>query len=106
MTKDEVINYVIDKQLIPKLATTFSSLLGGNKDDFIQEMYMILLTEIPDSKLIKLYEDKHLDFYILSIARNQVVNDKSTFNRMYNRKINTIPIEDYITEQDEDNESI
>lgn len=106
MTKDEVIKYVIDKQLIPKLATTFSSLLGGNKDDFIQEMYMILLTEIPDSKLIKLYEDKHLDYYILSIARNQVVNDKSTFNRIYNynRKINTIPIEDYIT--DEDNESI
>lgn len=84
--RDEVINYLIDKQLIPKLATTFSSQLGNNKEDFIQEMWVIIL-EIPTEKLITLYENKQLDWYILSVARNQVVNDKSTFNRKYNSKI-------------------
>lgn len=105
-TKDEIIQELINKKFIEKLCTTFSGQLGGNKDDFYGEMWMIILTEISEEKLVKLYHDKTLYFYLLSIARNQVVNDKSTFNRMYNRKINTIPIEDYITEQDEDNEGI
>lgn len=99
--RDEVIQYLLDKQLIDKLATTFCSQLGSNKDDFIQEMWVIIL-ELPTDKLVSLYDNKQLDWYILSIARNQVVNERSTFNRVYNRKINTIPIEEYITEQDED----
>lgn len=105
MTKDKVIKYLINKKLVERLGAHYQSYLEDLKEDFQQELWLIIL-ELPEDKLIRLYENKQLDFYLLSIARNQVVNDKSTFNRMYNRKINTIPIEDYITEQDEDNEGI
>lgn len=84
--RDEVIQYLLDKQLLEKLATTFCSQLGSNKDDFIQEMWVIIL-ELPTDKLVQLYKDKQLDWYVISIARNQVTNDKSTFNRKYNSKI-------------------
>jgi hypothetical protein len=74
--------------------------LGTNKEDWKQEMWLIIL-ELPEDKLIRLYENKELDWYILSIARNQVVNDRSTFNRKYNDKRITY-IDEYPVEQDED----
>lgn len=90
----------MDKELIDKLGNTFHSQLGTNKEDWKQEMWLIIL-ELPEDKLIRLYENKELDWYILSIARNQVVNDRSTFNRKYNDKRITY-IDEYPVEQDED----
>lgn len=105
MTKrDDVINYLYNKQLIPKLGSTFISQLGINREDFEQELWLIIL-EIPEDKLIELYDKKQLDWYILSVARNQVVNDKSTFNKKYNSKIIEY-VYDYPIEDDEDNESV
>lgn len=104
MTRDDIIKELIDKEFIEKLCTTFSSMLGENKDDFYGELWLIIL-EIPEEKLIKLYEEKSLYFYLLSVARNQVVNDRSTFNRMYNKKITTISIDDYLIDIENENNS-
>lgn len=100
ISRDDVIQYLMDKELIDKLGNTFQSQLGTNKEDWKQEMWLIIL-ELPEDKLIRLYENKELDWYILSIARNQVVNDRSTFNRKYNDKRITY-IDEYPVEQDED----
>lgn len=100
ISRDDVIQYLMDKELIDKLGNTFHSQLGTNKEDWKQEMWLIIL-ELPEDKLIRLYENKELDWYILSIARNQVVNDRSTFNRKYNDKRITY-IDEYPVEQDED----
>lgn len=101
ISRDDVIKYLIDKELIDKLSTTFQSQLGVNKADWVQEMWLIIL-ELPEDKLVRLYENKELDWYIISIARNQVTNDKSKFNRLYNDKRITYIYEYPIEEQDED----
>lgn len=101
ISRDDVIKYLIDKELIDKLSTTFQSQLGVNKADWVQEMWLIIL-ELPEDKLVRLYENKELDWYIISIARNQVTNDKSKFNRLYNDKRITYIDEYPIEEQDED----
>ena len=101
ISRDDVIKYLIDKELIDKLSTTFQSQLGDNKADWVQEMWLIIL-ELPEDKLVRLYENKELDWYIISIARNQVTNDKSKFNRLYNDKRITYIDEYPIEEQDED----
>lgn len=101
ISRDDVIKYLIDKELIDKLSTTFQSQLGDNKADWVQEMWLIIL-ELPEDKLVRLYENKEIDWYIISIARNQVTNDKSKFNRLYNDKRITYIDEYPIEEQDED----
>lgn len=101
MTRDDVINTIINSNLIEKLSNTFVSRLGVNKEDFIQEMYLILL-EIPEERLVKLYTEGSLNFYLLSVARNQVVNDKSTFNKKYNSKIIEYVYDYPIEESDDD----
>lgn len=106
MTRDEIIKEIIDKEFVEKVCTTFGSILGENKDDFYGEFWLIILDEIPEDKLINLYNNKQLYFYLLSIARNQITNDKSKFNKKYQTKIDKVDIENYlrITEENYDND--
>lgn len=103
LKKDEVINYLLNKQLIERLGTTFQSYLGNDVQDFVQDMWEIVLN-IPEEKLVGLYERKELDYYLLKIAKLQAVNENSKFHKLYNNKYITF-IEGYHEEDgDEDYE--
>ena len=102
MKKDEVIKYLINKKLVERLGAHYQSYLENLKEDFQQELWLIIL-ELPEDKIIRLYEDKQLDFYILSIARNQITNSNSKFNRKYRDRMEIIPLDFKEALKDRDN---
>lgn len=55
-------------------------------DDYIQEMYLILLS-IDDKKIKDLYEEKKLEDYFAKICYNQLNNTKSTYNTLMENNI-------------------
>ena len=84
---------MLSQKLIEKLASRFSSQLGTNKQDYIQEMYLILC-EIPEKRLIDIFEKGELIYYIISICRNQAIYKKSKFNLTFNPLIQQIELTD------------
>lgn len=78
MNKNEIITEIYNNNLIEKLSNTFTSKIGLYKEDFTQHLYLILC-EIPEEKLIGLYERKELDYYLYYISKAQAFNDKSEF---------------------------
>lgn len=97
---DKAIEWLQEEKLIEKLASRFASVLGGDKDDFVQHVWLIVL-EMPREKLNDLYDKNQLGFYIISIARNQALGAKSTFNKTYKSPI-TVPLNENIDLIDED----
>ena len=86
LKREDIIEFIVASKIVEKLANRFSSILGSNKEDYIQEMYLMILT-IPEAKLASLYAKNELVYYIISIARNQAVYKKSDFNRLYNNPL-------------------
>lgn len=86
LKREDIIEFIVASKIVEKLANRFSSILGSNKEDYIQELYFMILT-IPDAKLAALYTKNELIYYIISIARNQAVYKKSDFNRLYNNPL-------------------
>lgn len=100
--RENILTHIFKSGLVESL--TKELLIEGyigydNSEDFLGEMYRILC-EINSNKLVKLYMENQLQFYIISIVRNQARNKKSDFNRKYN-KITLVPI---IIDKDETEE--
>lgn len=47
------------------------------------QLMLNVMTKIPEEKLISLHESKELQYYLVSMARNMVVNFCSDFNKKY-----------------------
>tara|TARA_R110002074_G_C12316115_1_gene646507 strand:+ start:103 stop:702 length:600 start_codon:yes stop_codon:yes gene_type:complete len=47
------------------------------------QLMLNVMTKIDDNKLISLHESKELQYYVVAMARNMVVNFCSDFNRKY-----------------------
>ena len=62
--------------------------------DYEQQM-LLELYNIPTDKLEKLYINKELENYFAQTCLNQLVNKKSTFNKLYETTINKAELTDY-----------
>lgn len=71
-------------------------------DDFVQEIYMILL-EYKKDKIIELYEKKQLKFFIVGIVSRQYNSNTSPYYKKY-KKYYTIIDGNYIN--NENNEDV
>lgn len=87
---DEIIRYVQSMQVIEKLSSKYLHYLKSDRDDFVQEMYIIILT-IPKEKITALFERNELVRYIIQIVKNQLFNPKSNFSKKFERTIKKIP---------------
>ena len=88
----EIIRYVQSMQVIEKLSSKYLHYLKSDRDDFIQEMYIIILT-IPKDKITALFERNELVRYIIQIVKNQLFNPKSNFSKKFERNIKKIQIQ-------------
>lgn len=96
MSRDEIITKLVRDGTVDKMCNTFTKSIGRtNMPDFQQEMWLTVL-EIPEPKITKLYDDGALEFYILTVIKNQATNPLSKYNKTYN---NPIEITDYDIEQ-------
>ena len=87
---DEIIRYIQSMQLVEKLSSKYLHYLKSDRDDFVQEMYIIILT-IPKDKITALFERNELVRYIIQIVKNQLFNPKSNFSKKFERNIKKIP---------------
>lgn len=89
MDRQTVLNYIYETKIIERIASAYWSKIGEYKEDFIQYIWL-LICEIPEDKLIELFDKGQLNFYVFSIARNQAWNDKSSFYQLYKGKLQTV----------------
>ena len=105
MTKYEVINIIAKEHLVEKIVF---KLLPSSKnpfdcpEDLIQDIYLLLLQK-NDDLIVNLYNKDEIGFYLLKIARNQLLSKNSPYYTKYIKfrsqsddltQANTIPTED------------
>ena len=85
MTKYEVINIIAREHLVERIV---NKLLSSSKnpfdcpEDLIQDVYLLLL-EKDDKLIIDLYNKGELGFYLLRIAKNQLLSANSPYYYKY-----------------------
>ena len=85
MTKYEVINIIAREHLVERIV---NKLLSSSKnpfdcpEDLIQDIYLLLL-EKGDKLIVDLYERGELAYYLLRVARNQLLSKNSPYYTKY-----------------------
>lgn len=99
--RNKIVEEIYAKSIPEKIATTYYTKFTQpyDRDDYVQEMYLILLT-IDYDKLIKLYKANQLDYYFYKVCRNQLVNYNSEFHKLMNSRIKFIPLDSFNYEAD------
>ena len=105
MTKYEVVDIIAKEHLVDRIV---NKLLSSSKnpfdcsEDLIQEIYLLLLQK-DDDLIVNLYNKEEIGFYLLKIARNQLLSVNSKYYYTYIKfraksddltQANTIPTED------------
>ena len=87
MTKYEVINIIAKENLVERIV---NKLLSSSKnpfdcpEDLIQDIYLLLLQK-NDDLIVNLYNKDEIGFYLLKIARNQLLSKNSPYYQKYIR---------------------
>ena len=87
MTKIEVVDIIAREHLVERIV---NKLLSSSKnpfdcpEDLIQEIYLLLLQK-DDDLIVNLYNKDEVGFYLLKIARNQLLSKNSPYYCKYIR---------------------
>ena len=85
MTKYDVLDIIAREHLVEKIV---NKLLSSSKnpfdcpEDLIQDLYLILLNS-DENLIVTLYNKGELGFYLLKIARNQLLSKNSPYYTKY-----------------------
>ena len=85
MTKYEIINIIAREHLVDRIV---NKLLSSSKnpfdcpEDLIQDVYLLLLQKDEDL-IVNLYNKGELGFYLLKVARNQLLSKNSPYYTKY-----------------------
>ena len=93
-THNQIIEEIYNEKIIERCLAKYSKRMNGYIEDVAQDIYMMIL-EMPEDKLIKLYNDNELTYYILTICRNQCVNKYSKSNKKYQTNIKKMNYDEY-----------
>ena len=87
MNKYEVLDIIAREHLVERIV---NKLLSSSKnpfdcpEDLIQDLYLILLQK-DDDLIVNLYNKDEIGFYLLKIARNQLLSKNSPYYQKYIR---------------------
>ena len=85
MTKIEVVDIIAREHLVERIV---NKLLSSSKnpfdcpEDLIQEIYLLLLQK-DDDLIVNLYSKGEIGYYLLKIARNQLLSKNSSYYYTY-----------------------
>ena len=85
MTKYEVIDIIARDHIVERIV---NKLLSSSKnpfdcpEDLIQDIYLLLLQK-DDDLIVNLYNKDEIGFYLLKIARNQLLSKNSPYYTKY-----------------------
>lgn len=85
---ENIFNEIYKKKIPEKISSMNTDKFKETEDidDYVQEMYLILLT-IDENKIKDLYKEKKLEDYFAKICYNQLNNTKSTYNTLMENNI-------------------
>lgn len=92
MNKQQIINKIYNEKWLQEITAQYI-LDSDLKEDFIQEMYTILL-EYSEDKLIELYNKNQLKYFLIRICVNNYKSVTSPFYYKYIRHLKTINYEE------------
>ena len=87
MTKYDVVDIIAREHLVERIV---NKLLSSSKnpfdcpEDLIQDIYLLLLQK-DDDLIVNLYNKDEIGFYLLKIARNQLLSKNSPYYQKYIR---------------------
>ena len=87
MTKSDVLDIIAREHLVDRIV---NKLLSSSKNpfdcpqDLIQDIYLILLNS-DENLIVALYNKGELGYYILKVARNQLLSKNSPYYQKYIR---------------------
>ena len=93
-TRNTIIKEIYNEKIIERCLAKYSKRMNGFIEDVVQDIYMMII-EMPEDKLLKLYTDNELTYYILTICRNQCVNIYSKSNKKYQTNVKKINYDEY-----------
>lgn len=93
-TRNKIIEEIYNEKSIERCLAKYSKRMNGFIEDVVQDIYMMII-ELPEDKLLKLYNDNELTYYILTICRNQCVNKYSTSNKKYQTNVKKMNYDEY-----------
>ena len=85
MTKYDVLDVIAKEHLVERIV---NKLLSSSKnpfdcpEDLIQDIYLLLLQK-DDDLIVNLYNKDEIGFYLLKIARNQLLSKNSPYYTKY-----------------------
>ena len=85
MTKYDVVDIIAKEHLVERIV---NKLLSSSKnpfdcsEDLIQDIYLLLLQK-DDDLIVNLYNKDEIGFYLLKIARNQLLSKNSPYYTKY-----------------------
>lgn len=92
MTKLEVINYIAENKIVENIVRNVSGEGDDDLKDLCQDIYVDLFTK-SENKLISLYENKQLNFFITKIVYNNIFSKTSRYYTTYKKvKLNKVNI--------------
>lgn len=101
---NQLINSIYRKNIPIKIYNKLRRKLPNEEDvdDYVQEMYLILL-ETPEEKLLDLHQQGRLEDYFARICINQLVNKNSNLHKLLQTNWDKTT-EEYIDLQDDSGE--
>lgn len=81
--KNDIIEEIARNKLIEELMKNMG-IKDNDKDDLMQEIYLVLLVYDED-KIIELYNNNQLKFFIVRIIQNQYFSKNSRYFMQYKR---------------------
>jgi len=79
---------VIEDIVNDKIVETIITNLGvspRHKQDLVQEIYLILL-QYDRKKIVEMYENKQLNFFLTRVIKNQYYSSTSQFYKLYKKQ--------------------
>lgn len=92
-TRQDILTEVFNSQCVQKIGYKFNNLTKNDVDDYIGYCLQAIC-EIPEDKLLKLYNTNQLYFYVVSVCKNQLFNKKSEYNKLMENNIDKVNFED------------
>lgn len=82
ISREKILIDLYESHIVENLTDRFWSYTAENRDDFVQMIYL-QVCEIPEDRLVRLYNEHQLDFYVISIIKNQAQCDYNKFRKLY-----------------------
>lgn len=96
-TKNQIIEKLYKENFIQNIIKKYTTKLNfEDEEDVSQEIYLIIL-EMPEEEIVRLFNNNQLNFYIVKIIKNQLLSTTSMVYKLYlKNKINTISLNEEI----------